>query len=287
MERDRLQVWQPLVKDGQTIGTIYIRARYELNARLTNYVLILAGVMAASLVFAMFIATWLRGALTGPVFAVTDVARRVMQTRDFSLRADKQTEDEIGVLVDAFNDMLSEIERRAGALEESNRSLEHEMAERQVAEKALRIADRRKDEFLATLAHELRNPLAPLANRLRILRLPGDMSPEQQTALVVMGRQLKQMVRLVDDLLDVSRITTGKITIARSLADLQSIMQSAIETSGLFIEELGHELVVDMPPVPVSLDADPVRLAHSGEGHWLWLAILRRKSPSLILACRG
>lgn len=261
VEADRLHVWQPLVKDDQVIATVYIRARYELSARLLNYVLILIGVMAASLGFALFIATWLRGALTAPIFAVTDVARRVMQTRDFSLRAQKHTEDEIGVLVEAFNDMLSEIERRASALEQSNRSLEHEMSERHAAENALRIADRRKDEFLATLAHELRNPLAPLANGLRILRIPGDMKAEQQTALVVMERQLKQMVRLVDDLLDVSRITTGKLTITKSLVDLESIMQNAIETSGLFIEEMGHDFSVTMPADPVYLDADPVRLA--------------------------
>ncbi|GAA3966050.1 hybrid sensor histidine kinase/response regulator [Allohahella marinimesophila] len=261
IEGNRLEVWQPLVKDGQILGSVYISARYELSNRLVNYVLILVGVMAASLGFALFIATWLRGALTGPIFAVTDIARQVMQTRDFALRAEKHSEDEIGVLVDAFNDMLREIERRAKALEASNHSLEHEMSERQAAERALRIADRRKDEFLATLAHELRNPLAPLANGLRILRLPGQMSPEQQTALVVMERQLKQMVRLVDDLLDVSRITTGKLTITKSLVDLQSIMQSAIETSGLFIEELGHDLEVDMPARPICIDADPVRLA--------------------------
>lgn len=217
--------------------------------------------MIASLGLASFIAFWLRGAVTKPIFAVTDVARQVMQSRDFSLRAEKFTEDEIGVLVDAFNDMLSEVERRAKALEASNRSLEREMTERQAAEDALRLADRRKDEFLATLAHELRNPLAPLLNSLNILRSPQQDPVVHDRAQSVMERQLKQMVRLVDDLLDVSRITTGKLAISKVCIDIQSVIRDAVESSSTFIKERGHELTLDIPEEPVYINADPIRLA--------------------------
>lgn len=261
IDGNRIQVWQPVVKNNQTLGTVYIRARYEVQARLVSYLIILGCVMGASLGLALLIAIWLRGALTKPIFAVTNVARQVMQSRDFSLRAEKFTEDEIGVLVDAFNDMLREVERRATALEASNRSLEHEMTERQAAEDALRLADRRKDEFLATLAHELRNPLAPLTNGLRILRLSKDDAEALETAQGVMERQLKQMVRLVDDLLDVSRITTGKLTISKVHIDVQSVMRDAIESSGSFIDSCGQKLFVEMPPEALYVDADPVRLA--------------------------
>lgn len=261
VERDRIQVWKQIVKDEQILGTIYIRARYQIQTRLLDYAIILACVMGASLGLATLIATWLRGAVTKPIYAVTDVARQVMQSRDFSLRAAKFTEDEIGVLVEAFNDMLSEVERRAKALEDSNRSLEHEMGIRLAAEDALRLADRRKDEFLATLAHELRNPLAPLINSLRLLQLPDSSARTRENAQTVMERQLRQMVRLVDDLLDVSRITTGKLAITRERVDIQSVMQDAVEASGSFIAACGHELDVQVPPDPVYLDADAFRLA--------------------------
>jgi len=261
IEGDRISVFHRIVKNQEVVGTVYLRARYELLVRLKNYMLILASVMAGSLIFAALISTWLRAAFTKPILEITRVARNVMQRRDFSLRAQKSTEDEIGVLADAFNDMLNEVERRAKALEESNRILEHEMMERLGAEQALRVADRRKDEFLATLAHELRNPLAPLLNGIEILRAANTPPDVSQKARDIMERQLKQMVRLVDDLLDVSRITTGKLAVKKERVELQAIMRSAVESAGSFIEKCGHMLRTDMPVAPVYLDGDPVRLA--------------------------
>lgn len=261
IEGDRITVSRQVVKDGIHIGTVYIRARYEVWTRLIDYAIILVGVLAASLGLAALIAFWLRGAVTKPILAVTDVARRVMQSRDFSLRAKKFSEDEIGVLVEAFNNMLSEVERRARALEESNRSLEIEMTERHAAENALRLADRRKDEFLATLAHELRNPLAPVLNSLKILRLADGDQEQVENAQTIMERQLNHMVRLVDDLLDVSRITTGKLAVTRSLVDIRSVMEDALESCKSLIDARSHNLNVEMPSEAVYVDADPVRLA--------------------------
>jgi signal transduction histidine kinase/ActR/RegA family two-component response regulator len=261
IEGDRITVSRRIVKDRRILGTVYIIAKYEVRERLANYIIILGCVLFGSMLLAALISVWLQSALTKPIFAVTNVARKVMQSRDFSLRAEKFTDDEIGILVDAFNNMLSEVEKRAKALEDTNRSLEYEMSERQAAENALRIADRRKDEFLATLAHELRNPLAPLVNSLRILRLSGNDPGACRRAEDVMERQLKQMVRLVDDLLDVSRITTGKLAITKERVDIQSVMRAAIESSGTFIEACGHELTVEFPQQSAYVDADPVRLA--------------------------
>jgi signal transduction histidine kinase len=258
---DRITVVHPIVKNGSSLGAVYILARYEARARLASYALILVCVMVASMSLALLISIWLQAALTRPLFAVTNVAREVMQSRDFSLRAEKFSEDEIGILVDAFNDMLSEVEKRARALEDSNRSLEHEMTERQAAERALLQADRRKDEFLATLAHELRNPLAPLLNGLRILRLAERDSEGVRDAQEIMERQLRQMVRLVDDLLDVSRITTGKLTISTSRIAIREVMQAAVETCGAFIETCGHRLEVVFPDELICVEGDSVRLS--------------------------
>lgn len=132
---------------------------------------------------------------------------------------------------------------------------------RKRAEQALREADRRKDEFLATLAHELRNPLAPIRNAVQILLRQGPLSPEPQWALEVVDRQVTQMTRLLDDLLDVSRISHNKLQLRKERIELSAVMQNAVETSHPVIESGGHELSVELPSQPVYLDADPVRLA--------------------------
>jgi len=261
IEGNTITIAHRIVENREAIGTLFLRAHYEVRERLTNYLIILLAVMFGSLVIAAIIATWLQAAVTTPLLEVTAVARDVMRRRDYSLRAKKTTRDEIGVLVDSFNDMLGEVERRAGALEQSNRDLEREMKERAGAEHALRVADRRKDEFLATLAHELRNPLAPLSNGLTLLRLAGNDPAIAKNARDIMERQLAQMVRLVDDLIDVSRISTGRLAIKKERIELQAVVRNAVEIVASFVEKRGHTLQIDLPTQPVWIDADPTRLA--------------------------
>ncbi len=126
---------------------------------------------------------------------------------------------------------------------------------------ALREADRRKDEFLATLAHELRNPLAPMRAAVQFLRVKGPPDPDLQWARDVIDRQTRAMARLIDDLMDVSRINRGKVELRREHVELAKVVQGAVETSRPLIEEMGHELTVTLPPGPVILDADLTRLA--------------------------
>jgi len=125
----------------------------------------------------------------------------------------------------------------------------------------LREADVRKDEFLATLAHELRNPLAPIRNGLQVLRLAGIASQTAAETRSMMERQLNQMVRLVDDLLDVSRITRNKLELRKERVRLSTVIHSAVETSRPLIEQFRHQLTVTLAPHAIPLDADPVRLA--------------------------
>ena len=125
----------------------------------------------------------------------------------------------------------------------------------------LRQADQRKDEFLATLAHELRNPLAPIRNGLQLMRLTqGDANASERTR-AMMERQVGQMVHLLDDLLDVSRISRDKISLRTERIELTSAIAQAIEISRPFIDQGGHELVVDVPPDPIYVDGDRTRLA--------------------------
>ncbi|RYD69587.1 MAG: PAS domain-containing sensor histidine kinase, partial [Verrucomicrobiaceae bacterium] len=135
-----------------------------------------------------------------------------------------------------------------------------DITERRRAEAALRDADRRKNEFLATLAHELRNPLAPIRNAVEILNLQGPPDPTLQATRDMINRQIDHMTRLIDDLLDVSRITLGKLELRRKPVLLSTVIEQALETSLPHVHCGGHELSVKLPSHSIHLEADPVRL---------------------------
>ena len=124
-----------------------------------------------------------------------------------------------------------------------------------------RMAEQRKDEFLATLAHELRNPLAPLTNALHLVKRADSSGEIRDWSLAVMQRQLLQMTRLVDDLLDVARISQGKVTLQRRVVDARDVIRDAIEISAPLIDAMHHRLDAHVADEPVFVDADPVRLA--------------------------
>ncbi|MCE9547512.1 MAG: MEKHLA domain-containing protein, partial [Planctomycetia bacterium] len=158
----------------------------------------------------------------------------------------------------------------------------------------LRMADQRKEEFLATLAHELRNPLSPICNSLHLLRLSADIGPADHTVLDIMDRQVGHLVRLVDDLLEVSRITRGKIELRRETISLAAVVRTAVETSQSMINAAGHQLAITLPPEPLLLDADPVRLAqvlsnllnnaakYTAEGGPIWLHVRSENGQAVI-----
>lgn len=152
----------------------------------------------------------------------------------------------------SFDGTVADITERKDA-EETLRQLAADLSE----------GDRRKSEFLATLAHELRNPLAPISNALQILHLVGGEDEQIQSAAQIMERQVRQMVRLVDDLLDISRISLGKVDLRLGSVDVAEILSQAIEQTRPAIEAAGHRLNVVAPSEPVVLNADRGRLAQA------------------------
>jgi PAS domain S-box-containing protein len=152
----------------------------------------------------------------------------------------------------------------------------------------LRDSDRRKDEFLAVLAHELRNPLAPIRNALQLIRLADGTREVIDQAADTMERQVEHMVRLIDDLLDVSRITRGKIELRRQPLELAAAIRNAVEASAPLIDAFRHQLTVTLPPEPVHVDGDPTRLAqiftnlltnaakYTESGGRVWLTVQRQ-----------
>ncbi|MCW5656470.1 MAG: response regulator [Burkholderiaceae bacterium] len=366
IERGRIHYFHPIVERGERLGTVFLDAHDGRAERLSDFLGILGAAMVAALAAALLLSAWLQRAVTRPILEVADAARSVLQGGDFTVRARKTSEDEIGALADAFNRMLQEIHQRNTALAESeqrfrtiadsapvlmwlndasgavfvNRAyLEFVGAQRQLdvagydwtlhvhpddrvayveayrhavtraepfamefrfrrhdgayrwmrsvaeprlaadgeclgytgctfdvhdarqAAEALQLADRRKDEFLATLAHELRNPLAPLLSSVALLKKSGISDPQLVWAREVMERQVRHMSRLLDDLLDVGRITSNKFELRRQRVSLASVVEAAVETSRPLLERARHRLQLKLPPDEVFVDADPVRLA--------------------------
>jgi two-component system, chemotaxis family, CheB/CheR fusion protein len=134
-----------------------------------------------------------------------------------------------------------------------------DITERKQTERELQSASQRKDEFLALLAHELRNPLAPVRTGLEVIRLAGDTPESVRRVRPIMERQIRQMVRLIDDLLDVSRINSGKIVLQRAPTSLAELIQAAVDAQRSAIEASRTELTVDMPPEASVVDVDPTR----------------------------
>jgi PAS domain S-box-containing protein len=515
---ERVELTQRIVRNGEWLGTIYLRARYDIVARVVTYLGILAIVTAFSLFAALILSTALQRVITAPLDAMSDVARQIVHQRDYSLRVQKTTDDEIGLVVDAFNSMLDEVHIRTQALEQSNAALQAEVQVREAAEaalgrasarlesamaaaeigswvwdlqtdratvdrnlaalygfederqlnenrtlrrqlihaddlaavgdaeaqalrtgvlpstqfrivqpdgsirwvarrgkvhfdasgkpvlvagvlidvtaqkqaeqalgkseklyraigesidygvwvcdaegrntyasepflrllgltqeqcsqvgwmqrlhpddlaatmdawreclrsggnwyrdhrflgadgeyhavlakgvpirddngrisgwaginldisrlkhteNALREADRRKDEFLATLAHELRNPLAPIRNAAKLLEAPGTDDRQRQWGRDVIARQVQRMALLLDDLLDVSRITSGRLQLRKESVDLAALVASAVETARPLIDSKQHIMEIVLPNEPVELMVDPLRLSQA------------------------
>jgi signal transduction histidine kinase/CheY-like chemotaxis protein len=240
VENGEIQLFRRVVENGEMVGTVYLRATYDPFTRMLDYMSIIGIVMVMSLAAAAALLARLQGSVTQPILDVARVSRGVVEKRDYSQRVRKTTNDEVGELVDAFNQMITEVGRRNAELRE---------------------ADQRKDEFLATLAHELRNPLAPVRNALEILRLVGHDPEKALRAREMMERQVAQMVRLVDDLLDVSRITTGKLGVRKALIDLGEPVRDGIETVRPFILSRQHHLQIELPAEKVVVEGDRTRLS--------------------------
>ncbi|MEO8017077.1 MAG: ATP-binding protein [Pseudomonadota bacterium] len=366
VDGERVLVMKSVSSGGETLGTIYLRAQYDVQGRVSAYLKVLGAVMIIGLIAALLAATWLHRVVSRPMESMARVAQAIIEKRDYSSRAEKMTDDEIGVVIDAFNKMLDEVQSHARALETSEKlyraigesinygvwvcgadgrniycsdsllrligqtqeqasnfgwseilhpdDVEETMAAWQECartgtnwyrehrmlgvdgkyhailaqglpirdaagrvqrwaginldisrlkntERALLEADRRKDEFLATLAHELRNPLAPIRNAVRILDSDAADDRQRKWGREVIARQVQRMSLLLDDLLDVSRITRGQLELRKDYVDLKSVVGIAVETARPLLDSKQHQLTINMPAENVKLEADPLRLS--------------------------
>ncbi|HYF18734.1 MAG TPA: PAS domain-containing protein, partial [Ramlibacter sp.] len=370
-------VWRPVMARQEKVGTVYLQVRHERLRQALEYLGVLVLIMAGSLAAALLLSNRLQRAVTSPILAISETARKVLRGETADLRAERTSDDEVGDLVDAFNAMLEDLARRTRTLEEANQALRAsearyqlavrgssaglwdwdlragtmfysprfkavlgytdeefpdvpgsvgrvlhdedrpivraalrahlrerapyqvecrlrdragswrwffvagaalwdpagqpfrmagsvvEITERKEAERVLQEANRAKDEFIATLAHELRNPLAPIRTGLEILKKDTANGPPSVRARATMERQLQHMIRLIDDLLDISRITSGKIRLEKSRIRLADVIGSAVEISRPVIEAGKHTLHLELPAETIELDADATRVAQA------------------------
>ncbi|HEY0819965.1 MAG TPA: ATP-binding protein [Rhizobacter sp.] len=243
----------PIRHDDERVGTVYLEGRHDMLGRILTYGFILMAVMFMGLGIAVLFFNRLLRRVARPLDEMTQVAHEVMTRRAWGLRARETEYQDIGVLVTAFNGMLAEVQARTG-------ELEVEMAERVRAEQSLRLADRRKDEFLATLAHELRNPLAPMTTALALLRREKSTPEVREKSMTILQRQLAHMVRLIDDLLDVSRVSTGKLSLRVERLELVELLRSTVELFQGLAADKGLSLSFEEPGITVPLAGDAARL---------------------------
>jgi signal transduction histidine kinase len=248
-----LEMVRPIELNGSRLGMLYLQAEHGVWQRFVDFALIALAVSAVSLAAAFALFVRLQRRITAPLEKMTSVAQDVIGSHDWSLRAPATHYKDLDVLVNAFNRMLSECETRTT-------ELEHEMETRQGVERDLRQADRQKDMFLATLAHELRNPLSPMTSAVALLQIP-DVSPKSRDkALEVLERQLEHLVRLVNDLLDASRIATGKLSLDTAPLNLGELLQATCEGAQALAGEHGLRLTLHRPDEDLYVQGDAVRL---------------------------
>ena len=259
LEADGVVVFRPVWQGDERIGSVYLRSDLdELFSRIRAQAISVGAVFFAAAVLALLLSSRLQRLVSRPILSLARTARAVAEQGDTSLRADKLGDDELGHLVDDFNHMLAQIQDRDTELrrakDERERLLALEQAARQQAEEANRL----KDEFLATLSHELRTPLNAILGWVQVLRTGKLDEATSARALETIERNGRAQAQLIGDLLDVSRIITGKLRLDFRPVELYRIIDAALASVWPAAEAKGIELAVDCGPLasPVLGDAD-------------------------------
>jgi signal transduction histidine kinase/ActR/RegA family two-component response regulator len=258
----------PVMYRDERVGTLYIgRDLRDLSERATVGAVTLLGLLVGAIATAWLVARRMQRAVTSPLLRLAETATTISGTRDYSLRATPAARDEIGTVVNAFNDMLDRIAERTAELSRANADLEREIEERRRVERerteALereRDANRLKDEFLATLSHELRTPLNAVLGWTRVLRSMRTEPAAQDRALESIERNARAQARLIEDLLEVSRIVTGKLRLQIRNTDLAAIVDAAVEIVQPAAAAKQIALTVDVRQRPALTSGDPDRL---------------------------
>ena len=294
IQSGNLVVFKRIVSDGRILGTVYLRAQYELYDRVWSYAGIALIVALIAMLVALGVSYWLQRIITRPILEVGSAARQVVEQRDYSRRVTKSGDTEIGALVDAFNEMMGEIEQRTQALEASNRDKEREVDERRVAQQevmrlneelerrvrertaqlehsnadlvvataAAHEANRAKSEFLSNMSHELRTPLNAIIGFGQLLAgtEAAAMTPQRNKEFVLhiveAGRHL---LNLINDILNLAQIEAGKLSVSVEVVDLADVLTECRVMTEAMAEARNIRLLF-APGSGIEVRADRTRL---------------------------
>lgn len=288
-----VELFKPIVDNGELLGTVYLRADYELAGRTVDYLAIALGVTVLALLVALLLLRRLDYVITQPILDIADVAREVIETGDYSRRARKLSADEVAQLVDSFNQMLAEIELRTRALERSNGELAREAEQRAQAQQEVmrlnqelevrvhertvqlemangelamameeaRSANYAKSAFLSSMSHELRTPLNAILGFAQILssdRLPSTLEQKKEFAghILKSGRHL---LTLINEILDLAKVESGTVSLSLEPVALPAILQECRDMIAPLASQRGIGMAFP-EACPLNVLADRTRL---------------------------
>jgi len=270
--KNSLVVFKPIILDKERIGTVYIKSDLvELNHILKQNTLVVAAVMGISLLLAFFLSSWLQKLISGPVLSLVQSAKTVSENKDYSIRAKKQGEDEHGRLVDAFNEMLVQIQTRDEALIRHRGHLEEEVAARTAelraaneemlfAKEEAEEGAKAKSEFLSIMSHEIRTPLNAILGMGELLE-ETSLTPDQKEYVQLSGSAGSTLLALINDILDFSKIEAGHIELESINFNLRETVEKNCEIMAARAHKKNLEIAFHISPeTPTFVMGDQVRL---------------------------